>query len=616
MGILHTLKSLPCAPALAVMAATAALGGCADAQSSAAKSPAVAASNAEDNANDPRLWISDLQNGEYRNPILHIDYSDPDVVAVNGHYYMTASSFNAAPGLPVLHSTDLVNWELINYALPQQVPLDVFATPQHGNGVWAPNIRYHDGKFWIFYPDPDFGIYVTTAADPAGKWSEPELILAGKGLIDPTPLWDDDGKAWLLHGWAKSRAGFNNVLSLREMSGDASQVSDTYTHVVDGNAIDGYRTLEGPKFYKRNGYYYIFAPAGGVETGWQSVFRSDNIAGPYTPRTVMDQGDTLINGPHQGSWIHTNKNEDWFIHFQSRKAYGRIVHLQPMHWENDWPVIGEDKDGDGTGEPVYRWKKPLTDIPGEVKPQPATDEFNDELGIQWQWNANWQPDWYSIDKQSGVLTLPAQPKITTTGDNLWSTPSLLLQKLPALTYDVRAEIILQEDGAQAEGGLLLFGEDYAWIGVKPVDGETHLVYVQCKNARTGCDESVHDYGPVNALFSENGTADDNATTRTIELRYVMAGDATAIFSYRVTADTAGSGAQSANATRFTVVGEQFKARRGRWVGAKTGLFSVSADADAAMPGAKLSDAKPSDSKQHAPASLKVNYFRFLPRRRP
>ena len=540
-------------------------------------------------AEDHRLWISDLQNGQYQNPILHIDYSDPDVVAVDGHYYMTASSFNAAPGLPVLHSTDLVNWTLINYALPKQVPLDVFAKPQHGNGVWAPNIRFHEGKFWIFYPDPDFGIYVVTADDPAGEWSEPKRILAGKGLIDPTPLWDDDGKAYLLHGWAKSRAGFNNVLSLREMAPDTSWVSEDYTHVVDGNAIEGYRTLEGPKFYKRNGYYYIFAPAGGVETGWQSVFRSDNIAGPYSVRTVMDQGNTLINGPHQGSWVHTNKNEDWFIHFQSRKAYGRIVHLQPMQWQNGWPVIGTDSDGDGVGEPVYRYTKPATDKPGDVKPQPTSDDFSGELGIQWQWNANPQSDWYHIDTYTSRLTLHAQPKIKETGDNLWMTPSLLLQKLPAQTYEVRSSFILQEPELQAEGGLLLFGEDYAWIGVKPMtndkqETETHLVYVQCKNARTGCDESVHDYGPVNAS--------------SLELRYIMTDDATAIFSYRTN-----------EKQRFTVVGEQFKARRGRWVGAKTGLFSVSADADNnASAGAQMK----AQSKQ---ASLVVDDFQFIPRRR-
>ncbi|MDC8829443.1 glycoside hydrolase family 43 protein [Alteromonas gilva] len=502
-----------------------------------------------------RLHISDLGDGTYRNPILHIDYSDPDVVAVGDNYYMTASSFNAAPGLPILHSTDLVNWTLINYALPRQVPLAHYNQPQHGNGVWAPNFRYHDGKFWIFYPDPDFGIYVVTSDDPAGIWSEPTLILPGKGIIDPTPLWDDNGKAYLLHAWAKSRAGFNNVLSLRDMAPDASWVSNEYTHIVDGHQLPGYRTLEGPKFYKRNGYYYIFAPAGGVETGWQAVFRATDITGPYEHRTVIAQGNTLVNGPHQGSWIHTPQGEDWFIHFQSRKAYGRITHLQPVSWQNDWPVIGRDNDNDGRGEPVYEYAKPLTAQPGTIKPQPASDEFNTHaLSIQWQWNANPQPGWYALN--DGRLTLQAAKKVTATGDNLWMTPNLLLQKLPAQTFQVRAKLQVPTQAAELESGLLLFGEDYAWVGVKSIDGAPHLVYVQCKNARTGCDESVHDYGKLAA--------------ESIELRYILASDSTAVFAYRYRADEP-----------FTVVGEQFIARRGRWVGAKTGLFAVGSQKAAA-----------------------------------
>ncbi|MCY7297191.1 glycosyl hydrolase 43 family protein [Alteromonas sp. a30] len=518
----------------------------------------------------PPLHIADLGDGRYQNPILHIDYSDPDVIEVDGHYYMTASSFNAAPGLPILHSTDLVNWELINYALPQIVPNNTFATPQHGNGVWAPNIRYHDGKFWIFYPDPDFGIYVTTAKHPAEKWSEPKLILAGKGIIDPTPLWDDDGKAYLLHAWAKSRAGFNNVLSLHQMTPDASKVEPNYTHIIDGNTLAGYRTLEGPKFYKRNGYYYVFAPAGGVETGWQSVFRAKRITGPYEARVVMEQGPTLVNGPHQGAWVHTQQNEDWFVHFQSRKAYGRIVHLQPMTWlENDWPVIGIDPDNDQVGQPVYQYQKPISStLPIATKVQPTSDEFNhNALAIQWQWNANFSHDWYRFMPDKGLLRLVGQNKIRETGDNLWMTPSLLLQKLPARTFDIRAKINLKTSSDNLEGGLLLFGEDYAWVGIKQIDAKPHLVYVQCRNARKGCNENVHDYGEVSG--------------NDVELRYVMASDATAIFSYKTEKDA-----------RFVVVGEQFKARRGRWVGAKTGLFSL----------------KPENENAH----MDVDYVRFTP----
>src|SRR5690606_37282634 len=134
------------------------------------------------------------------------------------------------------------------------------------------------------------GIYHVTATDPAGEWSAPHLVIPGKGLIDPSPLWDDDGRVWLVHGWAKSRSGINNVITLRELTADASAVKpgDEGVTVVDGNTLPGYRTLEGPKFYRHDGWYWIFAPAGGVPTGWQSVFRARDIRGPYEDRIVMD----------------------------------------------------------------------------------------------------------------------------------------------------------------------------------------------------------------------------------------------------------------------------------------------------------------------------------------
>lgn len=301
-----------------------------------------------------------MGNDSYKNAIIHADYSDPDAIRVGDTYYMTSSSFNNVPGLSLLQSKDMVNWELVGHALPQQIPLDVFANPQHGKGVWAPCLRYHDGKFWIFYPDPDFGIYVMTAEKFAGPWSAPHLLLAGKGIIDPTPLWDDDGQAYLMYAWAKSRSGINNMLTLRKMSPDAKTLLDDKGPVViDGNKLPNYKTLEGPKFYKHNGYYYVFAPAGGVEFGWQSVFRSKKIYGPYEDKIVMEQGKSPTNGPHQGAWVRAQDGSDWFYHFQDKRAYGRIVHLQPMDWKNDWPVIGEDKNNTGIGEPVCNIKNRL-----------------------------------------------------------------------------------------------------------------------------------------------------------------------------------------------------------------------------------------------------------------
>ena len=153
------------------------------------------------------VWVADNGDGTYKNPIIHADYSDPDAIRVGDDFYMTASSFNAVPGLPILHSKDLVNWRIVNHVFRKQTPRDIFAKPQHGGGVWAPAIRFHAGEFYIYYGDPDFGIYMTKAKDPAGEWSEPNLVKEAKGWIDPCPLWDDDGNAYLVHAFAGSRAG-------------------------------------------------------------------------------------------------------------------------------------------------------------------------------------------------------------------------------------------------------------------------------------------------------------------------------------------------------------------------------------------------------------------------
>ena len=317
---------------------------------------------------------------------------------------MTASSFNAVPGLPILHSKDLVNWRIINHVFRQQEPKEVFRQPQHSGGVWAPSIRYHNGEFYIFYPDPELGIYMTKAKDPAGEWSEPLLIKEAKGWIDPCPLWDDDGKAYLVSAFAGSRAGIKSVLIVSRMSPDGARLLDDGVMVFDGHAK--HPTVEGPKFYKLNGYYYISAPAGGVQYGWQLVLRSKNIYGPYEEKIVLSQGKTEINGPHQGALVDTVTGEWWFVHFQDRGAYGRVVHLQPVIWKYGFPVIGSDPDGDGTGEPVMWHKKPNISRWYPIETPQDSDDFDSaSLGPQWQWHANPEAAWAFPFPERGVLRM-------------------------------------------------------------------------------------------------------------------------------------------------------------------------------------------------------------------
>ena len=294
------------------------------------------------------VWNPDNGDGTYTNPVLNADYSDPDICAVGEDYYLTASSFAHIPGLPILHSRDLVNWEIIGHALQSQFPES--KAPEHGKGVWAPSIRHHNGEFYIYWGDPDRGVFMVKAKDARGPWSEPVCVIPGKGMIDTCPLWDDDGRCWLVNGWANSRCGFNSILTVRELSADGMRPISNPVIVFDGGNVN--HTTEGPKFYKRDGWYWIMCPAGGVEKGWQLAMRSKSPLGPYESKTVLAQGKTAINGPHQGGWVHTPYGEDWFLHFQDKGAYGRVVWLQPVDWSSGWPIMGDKGEPLTTAEVV------------------------------------------------------------------------------------------------------------------------------------------------------------------------------------------------------------------------------------------------------------------------
>jgi len=496
-------------------------------------------------------WVADLKDGRYKNPVLHADYSDPDACRVGEDYYMTASSFNAIPGLPVLHSKDLVNWTLIGHALPRQVPIEHFEKTQHGNGVWAPAIRFHKGEFYIYYPDPDFGIYVIKAKKAAGPWSEPVLVEGGKGLIDPCPLWDDDGQVYLVHGWAGSRAGIKSVITVKKMNAEGTKVLDAGALVYDGHKIDP--TVEGPKFYKRNGYYYIFAPAGGVATGWQIVLRSKNVYGPYERKVVMAEGKSGINGPHQGAWVTTSpvngKSEDWFLHFQDKNEYGRVVHLQPMKWVSDWPVIGTDPDGDGIGDPVLTYTKPLTSKKHPITTPPESDEFDGPvLGRQWQWQANPKGTWAM--SAAGCLRLYSY-KTANNAKNLWDTPNVLLQKFPAEEFTVTTKLRFTPNAnlTNEKTGLVIMGQSYAGIYLRSETNKTELVYAVCSKASDGKPETTRvlaEFKPETDLY----------------LRVKANKEGKCEFGF------------SEDGTNFQMTGERFQAEVGRWIGAKMGLFCI------------------------------------------
>ncbi|HET8829834.1 MAG TPA: glycoside hydrolase 43 family protein [Pelobium sp.] len=494
-----------------------------------------------------KVWVSDLGNGKYKNPVLNADYSDPDAIRVGDDFYMISSSFNHVPGLPLLHSKDLVNWTILTHVLQKQIPEDVFNKVQHGNGVWAPAIRYHKNEFYIYYPDPDFGIYVTRAKEAKGPWSAPELVYAGKGLIDPCPLWDEDGKTYLVHAYAGSRAGIKSVIAIAPMNQEGTKVTGESVIVYDGHETDP--TIEGPKFHKRNGYYYIFAPAGGVPTGWQLILRSKNVYGPYERKNVMDQGKSSVNGPHQGAWVNTQTGEDWFFHFQDKEAYGRVVHLQPMKWVNDWPVIGLDKDGDGKGEPVMEYKKPNVGKTWPTVTPVESDEFEAPiLGNQWQWQANPSGTW-AMASNHGSLRLYTK-QIPQNATSLWDVPNILGQKFPADQFMVTAKLTFKpnEKLENERVGMIVLGKDYSTISIKSKTDGLYLNYAVCEDAGKG--------------KTEKETPLIKLKTNAIYLRVKVSEGAKCNWSY------------SFDNKNFIDAGTTFTATPGKWVGAKVGLFAV------------------------------------------
>lgn len=489
---------------------------------------------------------ADRGDGHYQNPVLFADYSDPDAIRVGDDFWLTSSSFCHVPGLPILHSRDLVNWTVVNYALPRLTPADHFSVPRHGGGVWAPSIRFHAGRYWIYFPDPDFGLYAITATDPRGAWSEPTMVKAGRGLIDPCPLWDDDGTAYLIHGWAKSRSGVKNRLTLHRLRADSLGVIDDGEIVVDGDAMQGWNTIEGPKFYKRNGYYYIFAPAGGVKDGYQAVFRARNVRGPYESRIVLAQGRSKVNGPHQGAWVDTPNGEHWFLHFQELPAFGRVVHLQPVRWENDWPVMGQPGPNGGPGEPVTTFPKPIAVTEPEIVAPNRARLAGVVPTPEWQWQANPKAEWLSVAADGATCRLACVP--LRDESTLWDAPNLLLRKFvgPSFVANTTLELCAQADGDRA--GLVIFGHDYAWVGLRRENGlvrlEVHVCHGAHQQGREQIAESIeHDGSRVHVSVHVDRDARCQFTTST-------------------------------DGRKFTAIGPSFQANSSYWVGAKVGVFAA------------------------------------------
>ena len=399
----------------------------------------------------------------YRNPVINADYSDPDVIRVGDDFYLVASSFNYTPCVPVLHSRNLVEWELVNY-VSDELPFERFNKVCAGDGAWAPSIRFHGGKFYCVIPFPDEGIYVSETTDPCGKWSPLRPLIIGKGIIDPCPIWVD-GKCYLAVAFAKSRAGFNSCIGLYEVDEDLTKcLSEGYQLIYDGH--DHNPTIEGPKFYRHGEYFYILAPAGSVKSGWQTALRSKSVYGPYESKVILMQNDSLVNGPHQGALVDLPDGKWAFVHFQDVRAYGRIVHLQPAVWLNDWPICGDVRDENLAGTPVEGGEYPV-----DIKTHysiPESDNFKgDKLSLIWQTPANKGEGWYSLDGALRLNCVPSEAMLN-------AVPQVFTTKITRLSFtaEVKLEAHLKCDGDEA--GIAVTGDEYAYVCICRRGGHNYI----------------------------------------------------------------------------------------------------------------------------------------------
>ena len=470
---------------------------------------------------------------KYKNPVLLSDYSDPDVIRVGNDFFMVASSFNHVPGVPVLHSVNLVDWELINYVLPR-LPFERFDKVCHGEGVWAPSIRYHGGKYYCVIPFPDEGIFVSETDDPYGEWSPLRPLLEGRGYEDPCPIWAD-GKCYVVFAFIGNRIGFNSKLAIFETDENMTQPATEYKEIYDGHDIAP--IVEGPKFYRHGDYYYILAPAGSVKSGWQIALRSKEIYGEYQTKVIMFQNGTTVNGPHQGALIDLDDDgEKWaFMHFQDRGAFGRVVHLQPAVWRGDWIICGKDKNDNLPGDPVDEGDYPVEKSGARIDP---SDNFKSgKLALVWQTPANICDNWFALD---GGLKLNA---VHYGGNALSDFPSLFMQKIYFENFTAKTACRLQLENDGDEAGFTVFGREYHYVCAVRRDGK---ILVELRKGKIG---GASDEVLLSEEFFGNGV------------------------SFGLKAKHEG---HDEIACKFTVNGKvlpvKFYACRGVWVGAKIGVY--------------------------------------------
>ena len=349
---------------------------------------------------------------------------------------------------------------------------------------------------------------------------------------------------------------------VRELSPDGTRAIGNPVIVFDGNGTAN-RTCEGPKFYKRDGWYWIMCPAGGVPEGFQLAMRSKSPYGPYEHKIVLSQGKTNINGPHQGGWVHTKYGEDWFLHFQDKEAYGRVVHLNPVDWSTGWPIMGKK------GEPVTTYQKPKANGQQPIANPIESDEFNSTvIGKQWQWQANYDEK-FGVPTAFGTMRIYTY-KLSENWKNFWEVPNMLLQKTPADEFMATAKLRFTSKADGQMGGIIMMGHNYQALVVKRVGKAFQLLILTCQDADRGKPQQEE------LIATLKPTAED-------KIDYKPGIHEDIYLRLKVSNAEAGvahggqplvSFAWSQDGKKFKDCGQQYTMKQGKWIGAKFGFIAV------------------------------------------
>jgi beta-xylosidase len=405
---------------------------------------------------------ADNGDGTFTNPVIMADFPDVDVIRVKDTYYMLATTMFTFPGVPLLESHDLVNWSYCTNIVRRMDAgpcYNLDSCNRYGHGQWAGSLRYHDGVFYVLFNTLNEGAFLCTASDPAGAWKIRRL---GRGFHDCGLLFDDDGKIYVASGY--------NKIFMTELDAAFNPVSKD-SLVFTGDLRPG---LEGTHVYRLNGYYYLYCTYGGAD-GFQVALRSRNIWGPYEEKVVIKETDrSNVNfGIHQGALIQTQTGQWWTMLFIDMGPLGRFPSLQPVRWEDDWPVAGVG------GKAVVRYKKPDVGAVYPIADLPTSDEFSsDSLGMQWSWNHNPDSAKWSLRVRRGWLRLSTVAPVS----DLMRARNTLTQR-PIAKYDqgiptvATTSVDVRGMRAGDVAGLCVFQNPFAYIGVRQTAAGRWLVMV-------------------------------------------------------------------------------------------------------------------------------------------